>query len=225
MRNTNIKMVATSAALLGGLLLAAPSGRAFAAYPLATDDAGTVKRDSCELEASYDDYRDEADLASRAGGLSFKHGVTDRMDIGLSLPYRFRPETEGRVGAASLALKFSLVPDRLAFSVSNELGEKEYFLNGILSGEFGALKAHLNAGYLSSGDETTAGSASFGIAAEYPLSRYAAVAELRSEEGGSGEALLGLRYALREGLFVSAGGARRLEAARYRFTCGFHMEF
>ncbi|OGS11201.1 MAG: hypothetical protein A2234_07755 [Elusimicrobia bacterium RIFOXYA2_FULL_58_8] len=200
-------------------------GTAFAAYPLVTDDAGTVQLNSYELEASYDTFKDETDARPENLGVSFKHGITDRFDIGFSLPCRLHPGVVERVGAASLGLKFSLVKDLLAFSVINELGKKEYFLNGILSKEFGPLKTHLNAGYLSTGEDNRKGLASCGLAAEYPLKNHEAVAELKSEEGGTGFFLLGLRYGLKEAFFISAGAARSLEADRYRFTGGFHVEF
>lgn len=200
-------------------------GGAFAAYPLATDDAGTVQHNSHELEASYDTFKDETDSSSQNLGVSFKHGITDKFDIGFSFPCRLHPGVVERVGEASLGLKFSLVKDLLAFSVTNELGKKEYFLNGIFSREFGALKTHMNAGYLSTGDEDKKGLASYGLAAEYPLNKYEAVAELKGEEGGAAFFLLGLRCKLKESLFISAGAARHLEAGRYRFTGGFHLEF
>lgn len=209
------------------LMLAAVlcGGTAFAAYPLATDDAGTVQPNGFELEASYDAFKDEANSRSQNLGVSFKHGITDRFDIGFSFPCRLHPDVVERIGEASLGLKFSIVEDLLAFSVTNELGEKEYFLNGILSKEFGALKTHLNAGYLSTGEEDKKGKASYGLAAEYPLKKYEAVAELKGEEGGAGFFLLGLRYRLKESFFISAGTARALEADRYRFTGGFHLQF
>lgn len=210
------------------LMLAAAlccGGTAFAAYPLATDDAGTVQPNAFELEASYDTLKDETNSRAQDLGISFKHGITDSFDIGFSFPCRLHPGVVERVGEASLGLKFSLVKDLLAFTVTNELGEKEYLLNAILSKEFGTLKTHFNAGYLSTGEEDRKGNASWGLAAEYPLKQCEAVAELKGEEGGAGFFLLGLRYRLNETFFISAGAARALEADRYRFTGGFHFEF
>jgi len=147
------------------------------------------------------------------------------MDAGISVPYQIHPEPEERVGAASIALKFSLLNDVLAFSVANELGEKEYFLNAIYSREFAPFRLHLNGGYLSTGDDTKKGLASYGLAGEYPIGKYEAVAELQGREGGAGSALLGLRWRVREAFFISSGVGRALEADRYRVTAGFHLEF
>lgn len=73
-----------AAALCGG-------GTAFAAYPLATDDAGTVQPNAFELEASYDTLKDETNSRSQNLGVSFKHGITDRFEIGFSFPCRLHP--------------------------------------------------------------------------------------------------------------------------------------
>ena len=207
------------------VLLLLCGGPLFAAYPLGTDDAGTVRQNGFELETFYEGFKDISGEPDQNLGVSFKHGITSRFDIGFSLPCRMHPVAAERVGAASLGLKFSLVPDKLAFSVSNELGEKEYFLNGIYTKGFGGLRTHLNAGYLSTGEETKKGKAFYGLAAEYPLAKYEAVAELKGEEGGVGSFLLGLRYRLKEFLFISSGVSRALEADNYRFTGGFHLEF
>lgn len=212
-------------AVLLAAVVAVCSAPSFAAYPLATDDAGTVARNTCELEASYDSFKDGENLANQFGGVSFKHGLTEKMDVGLSVPYQVHPAAAERVGAASLALKFSLVKDVLAFSVANELGEKEYFLNAVYSKELAVVKLSLNAGYLSTGDETKKGRGAYGLAAEYPMGKYEAAAELQGTEGGAGSMLVGLRYWLKDTLFVSSGVARALEADRYRVTAGFHLEF
>lgn len=214
-----------SPAVIMAVSLWLPACPAFAAYPLATDDAGIVPRNAYELEASYDNFKDESDLANQEGGISFKHGITEKMDIGLSFPYRIHPAADESFGAAALSLKFSLISDVLAFSLANELGESEYFLNAVYTKEFSVLKLHLNGGYLSSGDDTVKGAAAWGLAGEYAFAKYEAVAELTGEEGGVGSALVGLRRRLKEGLFISAAVARALEADRYRVTGGFHFEF
>ncbi len=201
------------------------SGPVLAAYPLTTDDAGTVNLSGYELEAAYDNFNDGENTRTQTGGISFKHGITERMDIGVSLPCRVHPVVSERLGSASLGLKFSLVKDILAFSIANELGKKEYFLNAIYTKAFTAFRFHVNAGYLVTGDANERGTASYGLAAEYQMGKYSVVGELQQQEGGHGNVLLGLRYHLKEAFFISSGVARALEADRDRVTAGFHLEF
>lgn len=218
-------MLRHRAAVFVPILACACAGGAFAAYPLATDDAGTVSRNSYELEAGYDSSKDQEHLIDRSGALSFKRGVTEKMDIGLALPYQIHPVREEKIGAASLGLKFSLVRYIVAVSLSNELGEKEYFLNAIYTKEFPAVKLHANAGYLSSGDDAVKGAGTYGLALEYPMGKFEAVGEAQGREGGEGDALLGLRYRIKESLFVAGGLARDFSCGHYRFTSGLHFEF
>jgi len=212
-------------AALIAILSFACAGGAFAAYPLATDDAGTVSQNSFELEAGYDSAKDVEDLSNQSSALSFKHGVTEKMDLGIALPYQIHPAGEEKMGAASLALKFSLVRDVAALSLSNELGEKEYFLNAIYTRRFPAVKLHVNAGYLSTGDETVKGAGTYGLALEYPAGKFEAVGEAQGQEGGEGSALFGLRYRIKEPLFVAGGLARDFKSGHTRLTAGLHFEF
>lgn len=198
---------------------------AFAAYPLATDDAGTVKANSYELEAGYDNCKDENELISKTCGISFKHGVTEKMDVGISFPYRIDPDADENLGEATLGFKFSLVKDTLAVSFSNELGEKDYFINAICTKEFSSVTCSLNAGYLSSGDETIRGAGSYGISVEYPIKSFDLVGELQGVEGGRGNGLAGIRYRISEAVFAAAGASKDFTTAENKVTAGFHFEF
>jgi hypothetical protein len=136
-------------AILSIVLVCACFGRVFAAYPLATDDAGTVSHNSFELEAGYANAKDHDNLTNQASAFSFKHGVTERLDVGIAVPYQIKPSRGERMGAATMVFKFSLVRDMVAMTFSNELGEKAYFLNAIYTKEFPGIKLNFNAGYLS----------------------------------------------------------------------------
>ncbi|MCX5782570.1 MAG: hypothetical protein NT145_07735 [Elusimicrobia bacterium] len=197
----------------------------FAAYPLATDDAGTVKLNSYELEAGYDNCRDENKLLNQSCGISFKHGITEKMDIGLSVPLQVSPVKEERLGEASIILKFSLVRDILAASFSNELGGKDYFLNAIYTKEFPSVIFNLNAGYLSTGDETVKGTGTYGASFEIPIKKFEVAGEVHGQEGGTGNGLVGLRYRISESIFVATGFSRLFDSNTNKVTAGFHSEF
>lgn len=212
-------------AIFIAVLVCACFGRVFAAYPLATDDAGTVSHNSFELEAGYDNSMDHDNLTSQASAFSFKHGVTERLDVGIAVPYQIKPSRDERMGAASMVFKFSLVKDAVAMTFSNELGEKAYFLNAIYTKEFPGIKLNFNAGYLSTGDESKKGTGSYGLALAYPMGKYEAVGEVQGQDGGEGNALLGLRYHIRKPLFIATGVGRDLGSGNYCFNAGFHFEF
>jgi hypothetical protein len=197
----------------------------FAAYPLATDDAGTVTQNGYEFEACYDNCKDENELMNRSCGISFKHGVTDRMDIGISFPMQVDPAANGQTGEATLGFKFALIKDMVAVTFSNELGEKDYFMNAVFSREFSFVKYNINAGYASAGDTTVAGRRTGGFSAEFPIRSFDVIGEVQSREGGAGSGLAGLRYHASEHLFIAAGVSKSFKTVENRVTGGFHFEF
>jgi hypothetical protein len=207
------------------VMLAGFSKGLFAAFPLATDDAGVVAIDTYELEVNYNHCTDEMELLSHSCGISFKSGLTKKIDLGLSLPYQVDPIVEDNLGGASIAFKFSLINDILAVTFSNELGEKDYFINGIYTKEFSGFNVHLNAGYLSTGDEAEKGRATYGIAAEVPLGKFEVVGEIQGQEAGAGNGLAGLRYKISDTFFVGAGFSRTFNTNVNNGTAGLHYEF
>jgi hypothetical protein len=197
----------------------------FSAYPLATDDAGTVKVGGYEFEAGYDNCRDENDLINRNCGVSLKHGVTEKMDIGISFPYQVDPAKNENMGEASFSLKFTLIKDMVAVTFTNEVGEKDYFINAIYSKEFSFIKFNVNAGYSSTGDETAKGAGSYGASAEFPVKKFEIIGEVQGQECGKGNGLAGIRYRITDAFFVAAGASKVFAMDENKLTGGFHFEF
>jgi hypothetical protein len=197
----------------------------FAAYPLATDDAGIVKKGSYEFETGYDNCKDQNDLVNRSCGVSFKYGAAERMDIGISFPYQIEPEVDEKFGSAALAFKFSFIKNIFAVSFSNELGEKDYFINGIYTKEFSFVECSLNAGYLSTGDETVKGAGSYGLSVSAPVNSFDIVGEIQGQEGGTCDGLIGVRYHITDSLFIASAVSREFTSNSDRLTGGFHFEF
>lgn len=123
---------------------------AWAARPFATDDAGTVAPGTFETELGSESWSDKGTFS-----LGLKHGLTERMDLGISAGWAAWPEAERRFENAELSAKYALVPELLSMSFATALGTSEYSLNGILSKGFGDLGVNPNCalGSLSLGAE------------------------------------------------------------------------
>ena len=197
----------------------------FAAHPLTTDDAGIVNLGGYEMEIGYENGKLEDGLRNHSGGFSLKHGITEKMDIGVSFPYQFMPKNSEPFGNASLGLKFLLIKDLFAFSVANDLGASQYFVNGIVTKEILPVTAHLNFGYQSSGDENIAGETIYSAAIEYPFSGMDVVGEIVGERAGVENWLAGVRYKLGEKTTFNVAYADKFKEREDKIIFGFHAEF
>lgn len=113
-----------------------------AARPFATDDAGIVSAGSFELETAADYWSDNATF-----GFCLKHGITDRMDLGISAGRQMYPRDERSFSPVELGIKFGLVPDLLSISFAGSFSDASYDVNLIASKEIKALSLHANMGY------------------------------------------------------------------------------
>jgi len=164
----------------------------YAARPLSTDDAGTVETGKYETEISFDfsHYRPEG--ACHSPGLALKHGLTDRMDLGLGFSHFTDKDTDGNSvawGMSPLEVSFKLglfrerptLPD-ISVSAGFEKGNNGYGLNLILSREYGNLGLHYNLGYNASGEAMVKGSIATSLAAECTfMEKFRICGELNSE--------------------------------------------
>ena len=155
--------------LLGILLFFASPG--FAARPLSTDDAGTVDRGAFETEVGYN-YAEYQDSEIQSIGISLKHGLTEKFDFCIGVPYEVKPE-EGLSGA-ELGVKFALLKEKenfpaVSLTFSSGFGASEYALNSILTKEIRQLVIHLNFGYVATGVVTEKGVTTYSGAIEFPL--------------------------------------------------------
>jgi len=192
-----MKTTPTAALCLLALgILAVPTG---AARPFATDDAGTVAPGSFESEASADYWNDKG-----AFGIGLKHGLTSRMDFGISLGHTAWPEAERAFDDATLAFKYSLIPDLLSASFSSELGTTEYGVNGIVSHAFGNFGINLNLGGDFVGGENHANLA-WGANPTWTLGPATLGAELRGNQHEANWWQVGAQVKLADWIAVDAG--------------------
>ncbi|MDI6740750.1 MAG: hypothetical protein QME74_10365 [Candidatus Edwardsbacteria bacterium] len=184
------------------LLLLISSGISHAARPLATDDAGTVEKGKFETELSFDHCQYRPDGTCRTPGIQLKHGLTEKMDIGIAFAH---PTEKDAVGATvgwgmsplSVGLKMALfkehrfLPD-LSVSAGFETGDSGYRVNGIASREIAGVGLHLNLGCASSGAAMARGAFATGLAAEYTFrENFRVCAEINSELLDDGKQVLG----------------------------------
>lgn len=112
----------------------------YAARPFSTDDAPTVPQAGYELEAGYDSGED-------IFGFSFKHGLTQKMDIGIEFGYTTLSLSKNGFTPAELCLKYAIIPETFSVSIGNELGTSSYDLNAIFTKTLKLIEIDANLGY------------------------------------------------------------------------------
>ena len=193
----------------------------YGARPFATDDAGTVQKGMYELESGIAFLSDNA-----AVELGFKHGLTERMDIGFALGYVIEPEESDGFQSAELGLKFALIPDLLAMSLTGGFGDAAYVLNGVVTQHFGLLEIDGNLGYEATGIPSEEGTVVYGLALIMTIDPFAFGAEGQGDGDGVQSWLVGGRYAVLEGFLVDGGITGGFEEdADITATIGLHYEF
>jgi len=145
---------------------------AFAAHPLATDDAGTNGKMKFQVEASAEfawDRQDSVKSDSQAIGLAVSAGLLDNLDLSLAYPYTWQRETDNsatvlensglndltmalkwrflELGPASFALKPAITFPTGDYGRSLGAGRPAYGATLISTVEFKPVAIHANAGY------------------------------------------------------------------------------
>jgi hypothetical protein len=201
------------------------SSSSFAAHPLTTDDIYPVDAGTFELELSYDTWNKKAEPRNHSLGVSLKGGITERMDIGISFPFQIQPYQEEPFGNITLGIKFLLLKDIFALTVSNEFGLSDYFINGIFTHEFGSITGHANIGYTVSGDKEDEGEIRYSAAIEYSLWKIDLVGEVLGDSIGFQNYLFGVRYKISEMVFIDCAYGNGFRETGDRVSIGFHAEF
>lgn len=207
----------------------------FGARPLSTDDAGVVDLGSYEVEFGYDFSNEDNDVESRGLGLSIKHGLTERLDFGIGIPYDIEPDNglSNIEFAMKLAL-FSIKSLAGSFVLAYSPGDPEYTAVGILTAETGPLATHINLGYTTVPDsEEERGLTTYAVAVEWPVSdKITLVSEVTGElQDNAGEdpleALLGVSFLTFDAMSFDFGIGRGLneESSEIKFTLGLTYGF
>ncbi len=189
--------------------------------PFTTDDAGTVETGIHELEFGCDLWSENASFA-----LGFKHGLTERMDLGVGFGYVVAPEENVGFVPAELGVKFALIPDVFSASLAGSFGDTAYVINGIVTQNFGPLELDGNFGYEATGTTDRVGTIIYALALILNAGPYAVGAESGGDKDGLQTWLIGGRYALFKGFAVDAGISGGFEEGTdMTATLGLHYEF
>ncbi|MBN2037620.1 MAG: hypothetical protein JW768_12840 [Chitinispirillaceae bacterium] len=185
------------------------------ARPLATDDAQTVDPGAFELEFGYDFSHTINDSQNHSMGISLKHGLSERLDMGIAFPYEIEPKRG--FGSAEMAIKYSFVKEKkripaMSSTFSFDLGSSGYTINGIATKTFDVVCIYINVGYTATGQTEKKGTVIYGTAIEFFLiERLAAVTELVGESVDDSmalEALFGLKFYVIEAFALDLAAAK-----------------
>ncbi len=214
----------------------------FAGRPLTTDDAETVEKGKFELEIGYDWIKNSDNTKNQEMGISLKGGLTDWMDLGISVPFIIEEENNklNEWGKIEIGAKFSILKEKeknpgISFTISGtpkpDEGDKIYGVNLILSKGFEKMAFHINTGTYSlktaSGNKnvfTYSGAIEYNI-----LEKLNLVGEIAGEINDEKpvEILTGINYKLNENLIFDLGFAKGLNdnTPDWRITAGITLNW
>jgi hypothetical protein len=190
----------------------------FGARPFTIDDAGTVAQGGFELESGLD-YWDEQGVI----GVSFKHGLTPKMDLGIGFGYTLmaEPEPENRFSGVEMCLKYNLMPDFISASMTTAFQPDAYVLNGIITRCFGDLEFNGNLGFNIANNTITYGGA---IIYDFIEKLHIGI-EASGDKDGLGTWLIGANYSVLEVVNIDCGFMSDFDMESKTVTFGFHAEF
>jgi hypothetical protein len=183
------------------------STSAMAARPFATDDAGTVSQGFFEIETGCNFWKNLV-----VPELSLKHGLTDRMDLGIGFGYTCIPNREKGFNGGELGLKFAVVPELVSLSAGGMFGDATFCFNCILSKGFGKFTFDANLGL-----EAVAGiddaDMTFGLCCHFDGERFGAGLEVCGTHRSFDLWQIGCNCAIMNWLAVDAGFSGDFQSA------------
>jgi hypothetical protein len=188
-----------------GIAVLAAAGPAGAARPLATEDAWTLGPERFEFEAAYE----HATAGEHGMGAALKAGVAGRLDVGVAVPYRLRPDPA--FCPADVSLKFGVAKGNgegggwpVAVAFTQCTGEGTWRTALAASRVAGRVTAHANAGWRS-GPGGSGGSAVWAVALELAVLEGVVLVQEVVGAGGAVDALAGARWSTVADVAVDAG--------------------
>lgn len=209
MKRLNVTMI------VPGLMLSAAV--LYGARPFSVDDAGTVAPGAYELEAGSDYWEEIGTLC-----VGFKHGLTEKMDLGVGLGYNLNPNGSiDRFEPLELCFKYNFIADFLSASLATGFQERSYSVNGILTRCLGDLELDGNFGFSAAENTVT-----YGCALIYGLTdRWNMGLEATGDKDGPASLLAGTNYSVFEPVRFDIGFASDFDFDAKSVTAGIHGEF
>ena len=197
----------------------------FAARPLTTDDAYTVKEREFQVEAGFDFARQDNHDKEYFPSLTLTYGLFERMDIGIGSRYLFINPSEGKevngFGDTPLKVKYRFLDQRdwiPSFAVSGTLiiptasrskglgsGKVDFNINTIFTWSLSKRwQLYTNLGYTFTGENHVNDELNYSIAGQFLLSdKWALVGEIFGVNNFNGNkrddpisGLVGIQYIL-----------------------------
>ncbi len=171
-----------------------------AARPFPTSDADVVETVKYELELGSYLWSEDISILTE-----FKHGITNRMEIGVAFEYTIEPDVQGPFSAAEIGMKYTLVPNLFAVSMCGEFGSTNYKLKGIFTRVINPVKCNLNFGYKASGVNDTPGIFFYSAGLILKFQKFQIGGDISGDEDGLVGWLTGGNYKIIGDLAVDVG--------------------
>jgi hypothetical protein len=192
----------------------------FAARPFTVDDAGTVPLSSFEIEVASDYWKQKT-----AFGKAVKHGITNRMDIGLTMGYTLLPRTVREVSPLEISLKYAFIPQLLSGTITYTASDANWAANLIVSKPISLVMLHGNIGVETVPHEDFA-QLTWGIASTVTTGRFTSGIELSGSHERIASWLAGTQVFIFKWLAVDIGITSQFrDIEDFTLTSGFLCAF
>ena len=186
--------------LISILVVMLYTGTLEAARPFPTSDADVVGTMVYELEVGSYFWSEDIFILTE-----FKHGITERMEIGVAFEYTIEPDVQGPFSAAEVGMKYTLVPSLFAVSMCGEFGSTAYKLKGIFTRVINPVKCNLNFGYKASGVSDMPGIFFYSVGLIMKFQKFQIGGDISGDEDGLVGWLAGGNYKIIGEFAVDAG--------------------
>jgi hypothetical protein len=196
------------------------SNEVFSTRPFTVDDAATVPLNNFEIEIASDYWSKKTSF-----GQTLKHGITGRMDLGLTMGYTFLPQIDREVSPFEIGVKYVFVPDLLSGTINYIIPDANWAANIIISKPIAFIMLHSNIGFEAIPHEDFA-QLTWGIASTVTTGRFTSGIELSGSHERIASWLAGTQVFIFKWLAVDIGITSQFrDIEDFTLTSGFLCAF